>query len=343
MYGHYPTGYRRLQKHQLVRWTRAAGVFYNRFMKPIVLCGPTASGKTELALEIARQTGGVIISADSRQVYKRLTVGTAKPQGVYQNGLYTVENIPYLLVDFLDVTDTFIAGNFCARVREITTAFHGKPLIFAGGTGLYLHAYFVGMDHLPPSTPQTRARLQEILSAQGKQGLHEQLSRLDPLSAQQIPPANVQRTMRALELCWLTNKPASALKSGQFFKLPDEKTSHWVYLNWDKDFLEKRIQTRTEKMFDAMCAETRQLLADGFAKNVPALKSVGYPQILDFLDGKLSREQAVSEIVLKTRQYAKRQRTWFNRYTNAQKINLTSNADFDVKKIAQTVVACANP
>ena len=308
-------------------------------MKPIVLCGPTASGKTELALEIARQTGGIIISADSRQVYKHLTIGTAKPQGTWKNEQYFVENVPYYLVDFLDVTDSFNAGAFCSRVREIAAQYPSKPLIFAGGTGMYLHAYFVGMDDLPAGTPQTRAVLEELLAERGKEGLHQALAEKDPVSAAQIPPGNVQRTMRALELCLLTGQPASALKSGHFFTLPDEKKSHWVYLAWERDSLAARIATRTNQIFDGMVAETKQLLAEGYAPNVPALKSLGYPQAVEFLQDTLSRETALEKIITLTRQYAKRQRTWFNRYTNAQKIDLLSTKDFDVKKITRDILA----
>ena len=308
-------------------------------MKPIVLCGPTASGKTELALEIARQTGGHIISADSRQVYQHLTVGTAKPQGTWVNGQYLVDGVPYHLVDFLDVTQTFNAGAFCARVREIAAQTPGKPLIFAGGTGMYLHAYFVGMDDLPASTPQTRARLEEILQQKGKEGLYQLLQEKDPASAAQIPPANVQRTMRALELLLLTGRPASELKSGNFFKLPDENTAHWVYLAWEKDALNARITARTEQIFDGMCAETAQLLAEGYPPETAALKSLGYPQAVQFLQGALSREQALEKITVLTRQYAKRQRTWFNRYANAQRVELAAPADFDVKKITRTILA----
>lgn len=307
-------------------------------MKPIVLCGPTASGKTELALELARQTGGIILSADSRQVYKRLTAGTAKPQGIYQNSVYTVEGVPYYLVDFLEITDTFDSGSFCARVREITQQHSTTPLIFAGGTGMYLHAYFVGMDKLPPSTPQTRAKLTQILAEKGKEGLHRLLAQKDPVSAQQIPSGNVQRTMRALEIYLLTGKPASTLKSGHFFQLPDKTKSHWVLLDWEKELLSNRIQQRTEQIFDSMCAETRQVLADGFSSDIPALKSLGYPQILAYLSGKLSRTQALEEIALKTRQYAKRQRTWFNRYAQAQRIHLSSPADFQPQALAASIL-----
>ena len=309
-------------------------------MRPIVLCGPTASGKTDLALQLARQTGGLIISADSRQVYKQLTIGTAKPQGSYQNGLYTVDGVPYLLVDFLDVTDTFNAGAFCARVRQIQAQYPTRPLIFAGGTGMYLQAYFVGMDDLPKSTPQSRAQLLTLQAKYGKEGLHALLAQKDPASAAQIPPGNIQRTMRALELYLLTGKPASQLKSGNFFNLPNPDKSHWVYLDWEKDLLNARIAARTEQIFDGMTAEAQQLLAQGFTPDTPALKTLGYPQAVAFLNNALSRAQAVAEVALKTRQYAKRQRTWFNRYTGAQRITLTHPHDFNVKKITQAILAC---
>lgn len=311
-------------------------------MKPIVICGPTASGKTDLALEIARQTGGIIISADSRQVYKHLTVGTAKPQGTYQNGLYTVEGVPYLLVDFLEVTVQFNAGDFCKQAAAIATQYADRPLIFAGGTGMYLHAYFVGMDDLPPSTPQTRATLNELLQTHGKEGLHQALCEKDPVSAAQIPVGNVQRTMRALELCLLTGKPASTLKSGSFFKLPDAKKSHWVLLDWEKDALHARIKTRTEQIFDGMAQEAQALLDEGFGTDTPALKTLGYPQALAYLQGTLTRTQAAREVALKTRQYAKRQRTWFNRYTQAQRLGLSTPEDFDIKKLAQAILARAS-
>ena len=310
-------------------------------MKPIVLCGPTASGKTELALELARQTDGIILSADSRQVYKRLTVGTAKPAGTWQNGAYRVDGVPYHLVDFLDVTDTFNAGAFKARAGEIIQKNPGRQIIFAGGTGMYLHAFFVGMDELPQSTPQTREMLQKLLAEHGKEGLHNALQEKDPASAAAIPAGNVQRTMRALELCLLTGKPASELKSGNFFKLPDENASQWVYLDWAKEALHARINLRTDQIFDGMAEEARTLLTEGYAEDTPALKSLGYPQAIAFLKGELARKDAVERVTTLTRQYAKRQRTWFNRYTNALRIALEHPADFDAKKIARDILSRA--
>ena len=310
-------------------------------MKPIVLCGPTASGKTELALELAHQTGGIIISADSRQVYKRLTIGTAKPLGSWVDGAYITDSVPYHLVDFLDVTATFNAGAFCDAVRKISQKNPSVPLIFAGGTGMYLHAYFVGMDNLPSGTEQTRNYLTEILHKEGKEGLHNLLSEKDPLSAASIPVGNVQRTMRALELFLLTGKPASELKSGNFFKLPDPSLSGWIYLDWDKDMLHQRIAKRTEAIFDGMTEEARILMSEGFAHDIAALKSLGYPQAVSFIKGEISRAQAIERITTLTRQYAKRQRTWFNRYKNALRIALKDPQDFDTKKIAREILSRA--
>ena len=307
-------------------------------MKPIVLCGPTASGKTELALEIARQTGGVIVSADSRQVYTRLTAGTAKPEGTWKNGVYLVDGIPYLLVDFLPVTDTFNAGAFRTHAQQIAAQYKGRPLIFAGGTGMYLHAYFVGMDELPPGTEETRRQLADLLARTGKEGLHHALAEKDPASAAAIPAGNVQRTMRALELYLLTGRPASELKSGNFFKLPDASQSAWVYLAWDKNALNKRIERRTRLIFDPMCNEAKALLDEDFSADVPALKSLGYPQAIAYVQGQLSRTAALEKIATLTRQYAKRQRTWFNRYTQALKLELNEVSDFNVPALAAQII-----
>lgn len=136
----------------------------------------------------------------------------------------------------------------------------------------------------------------------------------------------------------LTGQPASTLKSGKFFKLPDEKNSHWVYLNWEKSALCRRIEERTANMFDGMVKETQLLLEQGFPANVPALKSLGYPQIIAFLKGELSRAAALERITTLTRQYAKRQRTWFNRYTQAQRIDLQTSNEFQPKKLAAKIL-----
>lgn len=290
-------------------------------MKPIVICGPTASGKTDLALNLARQLNAIIISADSRQVYKHLAIGTTKPVGLWKNGVYYVEDIPHYLMDFLEPTDTFNAGNFAVRTKEIISANPNTPIIFVGGTGMYLHSYFVGMDELPSSTQESRNQVEKLLGTLGKEGLHNFLNKFDPISAEQIPLNNIQRTMRAVELYLLTGKPASQLKSGKFFELPSTDKSSWIYLNLDKEILNKRIEKRTNDIFKGMIEETKNLLKLGYSEQVPALKSLGYPLILQVLRNEISEQDALLKITTLTKQYAKRQRTWFNRYTNAIKYN----------------------
>ena len=307
-------------------------------MKHIVIAGPTASGKTELALALARRLNTEIISVDSRQIFRALTIGTAKPIGKWQNGKYRVENIPYHLVDFLDPTESFDVSSFCARAQEITNGAPDKPFIFAGGTGMYIHAHFVGLDPLPPSDPALRAELTAFAEKNGKEALHARLAQLDPVSAQQIPAGNIQRVMRAVEISLLAGKAASSLKSGKFFgQFPSEKAL-LVYLNWEKDLLNRRIEKRTQKMLEPMTQETKDLLTTGVAENCNGLKSLGYPQILEWLKGEKTKEETLEKIITLTRQYAKRQRTWFNRYKNALRVDLCAAQDFDTEKIINKIL-----
>ncbi|MDR0292457.1 MAG: tRNA (adenosine(37)-N6)-dimethylallyltransferase MiaA [Elusimicrobium sp.] len=278
----------------------------------IIIAGPTASGKTDLALDVARIIGGEIISVDSRQVYRGLLFGTAKPAGVYDGGVYTVGGVPYHMVDFLPPEQIYNTGLFVSAAKKIEAEILAKNKIpvFAGGTGMWLQAYFSGMDKLPEADPTLRAKFSAMTKAQ----LHQKLASVDIASAEAIPAGNIQRVMRALEIFELTGIPASTLRTGRFnANLGD---NFFVYLDWEKDELNRRIETRTNLIFDGMVNETRALLLRGFTAETPALKSLGYPQIIDFIDGKITRAAAIEKIVILTRQYAKRQRTWFARYKN---------------------------
>ncbi|MBO7238016.1 MAG: tRNA (adenosine(37)-N6)-dimethylallyltransferase MiaA [Elusimicrobiaceae bacterium] len=307
-------------------------------MKHIILAGPTASGKTELALALARQLGSEIISADSRQIYTDLTVGTAKPQGTWKDGHYLVENIPYHLVDFLPPDQTFDVFSFCEKSRALLAARPDKPFIFAGGTGMYLHALFIGIDKLPPASAALRAELTDFAEKNGREALHARLVQVDPVSAAQIPAQNIHRVIRALEICRLTGRPASEVKTGAFFQTEFPKDQAlFVYLNWEKELLNERIIRRTQAMLDPMAEETRALLARGFAPDCAGLKSLGYPEILQWIGGKLTREETLEKIIIRTRQYAKRQRTWFNRYKNILRLDINRPQDFDPEKISKQI------
>ena len=307
-------------------------------MKHIVLAGPTASGKTELALALAQQWHTEIISADSRQLYTQLTIGTAKPQGQWQADDYVVENIPYHLVDFLSPDQKFDVFSFCQKSRELIDRCPDNPFIFAGGTGMYLHSFFIGIDALPPAHPALRAQLAAFAEQYGREALHAKLQQQDPVSAAQIPPQNIHRVIRALEITQVSGKPASQLKTGAFFckQFPTEKAL-FVYLNWDKQLLQRRIEQRTAQMIEGMRQEIQMLLSQGFKADCPGLKSLGYPEVLQWMKGELTREQALEKIIIATRRYAKRQRTWFNRYTNVLRLDINTPHDFNVARILQKI------
>lgn len=299
--------------------------------KPIIIAGPTASGKTDVALELAKKINGEIISVDSRQVYKYLEQGTAKPKGVWQDNKYLVEGVPYHLVDILEPTETFDASKFVKMARKISLEIlqRKKVPVFAGGTGMYFQAYFVGMDKMPESDPKIRAKLEAQAEKHGKEYLHKKLAKIDPISASKIPVNNIQRVMRALEIFEISGESASSLKTGAFFRDIPRKKANLIYLNPTKEQLEQRIIERTNEIFEPMVKEAEALIKKGFAKNCPALKSLGYREAIEFLDNKISKKEAIEKIIILTRQYAKRQRTWFNRYKNAEKISINSKKDLE--------------
>ncbi|OGS13448.1 MAG: tRNA (adenosine(37)-N6)-dimethylallyltransferase MiaA [Elusimicrobia bacterium RIFOXYA2_FULL_58_8] len=306
--------------------------------------GANASGKTEIALELARLTGGEIISADSKQTYKFLEAGTAKPHGTWtdtQDGrAYLVEGVPYHLVDNLDPRATYDAGTFVKEAKTVMAAVleRGKVPIMAGGTGMYVQAFWNGLDELPPANPRLRQELAELVLAAGKEALHAQLTAIDPKAARAIPPGNVQRVMRAIEITRQAGRPVSQIWSGNFFNaLPAHKGS-FIFLKWQKDLLAERVKRRTALYFDAWAQETRALLDRGYAEDCPGLKTLGYPQVMDFLAGRLTKPDAVRAITAVSMAYAKRQNTWFARYRNAVKIELEKFEDYAPTALAERIL-----
>ena len=286
--------------------------------------GPTASGKTELALLLARPSGAVV-SADSRQVYRRLDAGTAKPRGAWAGGDYLVEGVPYHLVDIVDPKEVFTAADFVRLAREAAGRSAG-PWVMAGGTGLYIEAFWSGLDPLPPRDEELRRRLGRDLEREGPRGLLARLSRLDPAAASRIGP-NPQRLIRALEVLELTGRPISEQWS-RGRGLPEDGAL-FVTLEWSPEDLRRRIAARAREMVPAMLEEARGLLELGYSEADPGLQSLGYSEALACARGRLGAAEGLRLLEAKTARYAKRQRTWFRRYAGARRVAMGGRSAAD--------------
>jgi len=313
-------------------------------VKPITLMGANASGKTEIALELARRLGGEIISADSKQTYKLLEAGTAKPRGGWAETpagrAYLVEGVPYHMVDTLDPRASYDVGTFVKAAKELMAGIRGrgKVPIMAGGTGMYVQAFWNGLDELPPADPAMRGALAALAESAGKEALHAELAAIDPEAALKIPPGNIQRVMRAIEITRLAGRPVSQIWSGRFFNALPAHEGKFIFLKWQRDLLAERVKRRTATRFDEWADETRALLAGGYPEDCPGLKTLGYPQMLDYLAGRLTKPEAIRMITATSMAYAKRQNTWFARYRNAVKIELEKFEDYDPAAIAERII-----
>jgi tRNA dimethylallyltransferase len=297
-------------------------------MMILVIVGPTASGKTALAEELAgrrESRGAEIISADSRQIYKRLSVGTAKPRGSWdtRNGvrLYYSDGAGYHLVDFLAPDKHFSAGDFVAAAGGALNGMkkRGKNAIVCGGTGFYVRSLLDGIPELPPKNPEVRESLAEYGVAHGHTSLHELLKKLDPAAAERIHPNNVRRVIRALEVFEITGKPfsrfcGSGKKRGGILPRVLRRAVDIIIIGigLPRQELYDRINRRTAEMLGGgMIEETRELLKD-YPEDVPALGGVGYDRVVSYLKGKIGKEELFEKAAQDTRHYAKRQMTWFS-------------------------------
>jgi len=277
----------------------------------IVIVGATASGKTDLAVALARTIGGEIVSADSRQVYQEISAGTAKP---YRDRSGRVDGVPYHLVDCASLAETYDAGRFATAARAVVvdTNSRSRIPIVAGGSGLYVRAFLEGLSDLPPRDEGLRRRLEAEALAHGRQHLHERLSRLDPEAAAAIPANNIQRVVRALEVCELTGHRISTLWKNDKEKLARRHLAPTAVLriDWPADDLRRRIVQRAESMWPGMLAEVRGLLRS-FTGREPGFNSLGYPEAVACVRGELGQEEGLRRLIQATCAYAKRQRTWF--------------------------------
>lgn len=279
----------------------------------IAIVGCTASGKTSLAVELAKQTGGEIVSCDSMQIYQGMNIGTATPDEIERRG------VPHHLMDFVDPTDP--AGYSCADyVRDARAAVadilaRGKLPVLCGGTGLYLDAFLRGGSfEVTDSDPALRARLCALAEREGNDALHAMLRELDPEAAATIHPNNVKRVARAIEICKTTGRKKSDLdRESREPDCPYDATVIGLRYH-NRQILYDRIDRRVDLMMEqGLLEETRRLREAGvFALCRTAAQAIGYKELFPYLDGEATLESCVEILKMATRRYAKRQLTWFS-------------------------------
>lgn len=280
-------------------------------MPPEVLgvVGPTATGKSALAIELAERLGGEIVNADALQVYRGLDIGTAKPTAEQQ------ARVPHHLIDVLEPTEPYSAGDFARRARTAIGAILARSRlpIVVGGSGLYLRALFSGLSALPEVDPAVRGRLRRELEEGGLAPLRRELERSDPVTAARLEPADTQRTVRALEVVRATGRPLSSWVEDSEVAAP-RFSFRRLGLTLPRGLLYDRIEARVVGMLNAgWVAEIEALLASGVPPDAAAFQAIGYGQLIGYLQGRSTLEEARTETVTATRRYAKRQLTWFRR------------------------------
>ncbi len=280
--------------------------------KVIVICGATATGKSDIAIEIAQELGAEIINADSMQLYRGMDIGTAKLTVEERKG------IPHHLLDVLDVSEDSTVAWYQEQARAAITEIHGrgKDAVIVGGTGLYIKAILDDLN-FPDTDPEVRAKLEAELAEFGAAALFTRLEELDPAAALAIDRANSRRVIRALEVIEITGLPFTA-------NLPREDSSRYpdalqFGLVMDREHLREQIDQRVDRMWDAgFVDEVDRLIIQGIGNGSTAQRALGYAQIIAMRSGSMTEEEAKEDTKRASRQYARRQETWFSRDARIQ-------------------------
>ncbi len=304
----------------------------NNLPKVIVIIGPTCSGKTDLAISLGGKIPSEIISADSRQVYKYLTIGTAKPTEK------ELQKVKHHFVDFLNPDENYNVSKFEKDVlKQIGQIIDNKRTpIIVGGSGLYIRAIVDGIFDVVDTDEKYRMELMNYRKKFGNEFLYEELKKVDPESAKNLIPQNWKRIIRALEVYKLAGKPIWKLQ--QEYKRETNLQFFQYGLNWERKILYKNIELRVDKMIKSgLVDEVKKILKLGYSKDINALNTVGYKEIIEYVEGKTTLERAIELIKRNTRRYAKRQFTWFGKDKRIKWFNI--NKKNDLKKIAESIAA----
>ncbi|NTU93410.1 MAG: tRNA (adenosine(37)-N6)-dimethylallyltransferase MiaA [Chlorobiaceae bacterium] len=291
----------------------------------LVILGPTASGKSELAFRVARLTGGEIVSADSRQVYRHLDIGTAKPSREM------LSQVRHHFIDEREIGEPFTAGDFAtvALLRIDALKSQGVPAIVAGGSTLYLEGLLKGFADLPPADPEIRARLRHELEHLGPETLYRRLAALDPDQAGCLDPTKTQRLIRSLEIIEISGMTVTSLLNAS---ASDRNAPAFLVIGLEtpRTLLYERIDRRSEAMIDAGLVAEASRLYEAYGKqiregSINALLTVGYRELFDFFEGKFDLGTARESIARHTRNYAKRQLTFFKNRLNVEWVDSPTN------------------
>lgn len=294
-------------------------------MDAVIICGPTGSGKSAVGMEIARRYKGSIISADSRQIYRRLDIGTAKPSKEDR------AEIPHYMIDVADVNEDFTAARFAAEAInniELIIALNRIPIL-VGGTGLYIEALTEGIFIGPGKDEKIRRELKKTADAAGLHVLYERLADVDPDTAEFISPNDEVRIIRALEIFEQTGIPPGRIRqTGDYLKSDLEFL--WIGVAPPRSILYRRIDTRVEKMVeDGLINEVKKLVEDGLSDHIKRKKIVGYYEIIDALNTSDDLANAIRLVKQHSRNYAKRQLTWFRNRTSPTWLNSDDSLFYD--------------
>ena len=300
--------------------------------KLVTVLGPTAVGKTKTSIELAKALDGEIISGDSMQIYRGMDIGTAK---VTEEEM---EGIPHYLIDIKEPTESFSAAEFQKLATELVTDINrrGKVPIIAGGTGLYVksvtHQYAFSEAK---EDPAYREQLEQQAEEEGAVAFHARLKDVDPVSYETIHPNNVRRVVRALEVYHVTGEPVSASKDA----LPEQSPYNLVNvgLTMDRDVLYERINKRVDLMMEAGLLEEAQRLYHDGVRDCQSVQAIGYKEIYNYLEERVSLEDAVLELKQNSRRYAKRQLTWFRHQMAMDWYDMTAHREEKIQEILKVV------
>ncbi len=292
---------------------------------PVVfIMGPTASGKTDLAIELVQRYPFEIISVDSALVYKDMNIGTAKPDAE------ELQRAPHRLIDFLDPAQSYSTAQFRTDALNAIDEIHARQKIplLVGGTMLYHRSLLYGISELPAADEQIRAKLDAQMQQRGKQFMHDRLTKIDPDSARKIHPNDPQRVQRALEVFEITGKTMTQLQHESQAEALAFKTFKVIIAPRSRELLRERIAIRFKQMIaQGFIEEVNKLYRRGdLDLSMPSMRAVGYRQVWEYLEGKMAKEEMIERAITMTRQFAKRQMTWLRREQDALWLD-TENPD----------------